>query len=91
MNNNSNSNKIKLVLNIWDYDIDQAYIWEGEKPNFEDLEKELKETKKGSKTLIKFGFVKGEWCDPDNTEKKKNGFSYYFGNRWTGKQIFETL
>ena len=34
---NSN-NKIKLVLNIWDYDSEDAYIWEGSKVNFEDLE-----------------------------------------------------
>ena len=83
--------KIKLVLNVWDFDSDQAYIWEGEKVNFEDLEKELNQTGKGARTLKKFGFNKGEWCDPYETEEKKDGFSCYFGDGWVGKRIFETV
>ncbi len=83
--------KIKLVLNVWDFDSEQAHLWEGEKPNFEDLEKELLQTGKGKRTLKKFGFKKGEWCDAYETEEKKDGFSCSFGNSWTGKRIFETL
>ena len=88
MNNNS---KIRLVLNIWDYDSEDAYSWVGEKVNFEDLERELNQTGQGARTLRKFGFVKGEWCDPYDTPEKKDGFSCSFGNGWTGKRIFETV
>lgn len=81
----------KLVLNIWDFDSDQAYIWEGEKPNFEDLEKELIQNGQGSRTLKKFGFKKGKWCDPFDTKEKKGGFNCSFGDGWVGKRIFETI
>ena len=88
--NNSTDDKIRLVLNIWDYDSEDAYICEGAKPNFEALEKELNQTGQGSSTLRKFGFSKGEWCDPYDTEEKKDGFVCSFGNGWTGKRIFQT-